>query len=527
MAAPVILADILMANAETIGDKSFAHFPEAETWSYRRTLHEAETIRDALAALGVGKGSPVFTWLPNGADLLRFWFGINLLGGIFTPCNLAWRGNMLEHALAISKAKVAVVHCDLLPRLAEIELRHIEHLIIIGGEGRHQSPGVRIWTLDQLLKISRPAPTCRDLHEGSDMQIVFTSGTTGASKAVLGSYRQAAEFLESPLPAALGPDAVFIAVLPLFHAGGLASLYSILLQGGSIVLPGAFRTKEFWPLVEKYQVTSTILVEQMAAFLLAQEPSAGDAETSLKFVNIAPMANTAYRFAERFGVELWTSYGATEVGAPITSVARRDKPGITGRLRPGFEARLVDGNDMPVPTGSIGELVLRSDRPWFLMSGYYGQPEATVSAWRNGWMHTGDMFRVDDEAGFYYVDRRKDCIRRRGENISSQEVEREIASHSAVVEAAVFAVRGESEDEVMACVALADSLTWVELIDYLRARIPHYMVPRYFRRVDRVPRTENGKIQKEGLKGEGITIDTWDREQFGIVIRAERVGAHE
>lgn len=526
MTAHVVLADVLKANADRIGEQPFAHFPGGGSWSHRQTLLEAEAVRDALAALGVGKGSSVFTWLPNGADMLRFWFGINLLGGVFTPCNLAWRGSMLEHALAISKAKVAVVHRDLLPRLEEVKLHELEHLIVVGGDAAQASIQARIWTLDELARIAPPVSTCTDLHEWSDMQIVFTSGTTGASKAVLGSYRQAAEFLDPPLPPALGAEAVFLLVLPLFHAGGLASIYKILRNGGSIVVPGAFRTQEFWSLVKTYQVTSTILVEQMAAFLLAQEPAAGDADTSLRYVNIAPMANTAYQFAERFGLELWTSYGSTEVGAPITSSTRRDKPGITGRLRPGFEARLVDGNDMPVPIGSIGELVVRSDRPWWLMSGYYGQPEATVAAWRNGWMHTGDMFRADEEACFYYVDRRKDCIRRRGENISSQEVEREVATHPAIAEAAVFAVRGASEDEVMACVCIADGVSWVEVIEYLKLRMPHYMVPRYFRRIERVPRTENGKIQKEGLRSEGVTADTWDREQFGIVIRAERVGAN-
>ena len=197
-------------------------------------------------------------------------------------------------------------------------------------------------------------------------------------------------------------------------------------------------------------------------------------------------------------------------------------------MRPGIEVRLVDEADCEVPVGAVGEMMVRTDAPWSMNHGYYKNPEATAAAWRNGWFHTGDAFRVDADGNYYFVDRIKDAIRRRGENISSFEVEREICAFPAVKEAAVIAARSElSEDEVLAVVApvAGQSIDPIALTRFLRDRLPYFMVPRYIRVVAELPKTPTQKIQKTTLRREGVTPDSWDREaDKTVVIKRERLG---
>jgi crotonobetaine/carnitine-CoA ligase len=216
----------------------------------------------------------------------------------------------------------------------------------------------------------------------------------------------------------------------------------------------------------------------------------------------------------------------TEISSPIVSEANPNKLGTCGKVRAGVEVRLVDSNDCEVPIGSVGEMIVRTDRPWAMNSGYHKNPQATAIAWRNGWFHTGDAFRRDNEGFFYFVDRVKDAIRRRGENISSFEVESEVMAHPHVREAAVIAVPSEySEDEVMAVIAPVPGVTvdYVDLIGFLTSRLPYFMVPRYIRMMDDLPKTPTAKVMKAELRAEGLTADSWDHEASGIKLRKEKL----
>jgi carnitine-CoA ligase len=217
----------------------------------------------------------------------------------------------------------------------------------------------------------------------------------------------------------------------------------------------------------------------------------------------------------------------TEISSPIVSDPNPSKRGTCGKVRKGVEVRLVDENDCEVALGEVGEMLVRTDRPWAMNSGYYKMPEATARAWRNGWFHTGDAFRQDEDGYFFFVDRMKDAIRRRGENISSFEVEAEIVAHPDVREAAAIAVPSElDEDEVMAVVAPAPGKTIdpVALIEFLRDRMAHFMIPRYIRVLPELPKTPSAKVLKTELRKEGITPDTWDRDKAGIQIKRDRIG---
>jgi crotonobetaine/carnitine-CoA ligase len=216
----------------------------------------------------------------------------------------------------------------------------------------------------------------------------------------------------------------------------------------------------------------------------------------------------------------------TEVSVPLVAELNTRAFGSCGKPRAGIQCRLVDENDIEVPAGQLGELILRSDLPWAMTTGYNGMPEATAKAWRNGWFHTGDVFRKDAQDNYFYVDRAKDAIRRRGENISSLEVEREVLAHPAVQEAgAIPAPNPGGEDDVMVVVAPKPGavIDPAELLQFLIPRMAHFMVPRYVRIVTSLPKTPTNKIQKAELRKEGVTADTWDRDAAGIVVKRERL----
>jgi crotonobetaine/carnitine-CoA ligase len=289
----------------------------------------------------------------------------------------------------------------------------------------------------------------------------------------------------------------------------------------------AFDTASFWQVVREAGITVCALIGSMATFLVKQDQKPDDADSPLRMVIMAPLVGDAPVFAKRFGVTIYTMFGSTEISCPLISGVNPTVNGTCGRARRGMEVRLVDEHDREVPTGEIGELMVRGDLPWSMTHGYHRMPDATAAAWRNGWFHTGDAFRRDADGNFFFVDRVKDYIRRRGENISSFEVEAELLAFPKIGQAAAVGVRSEfGEDEVLAVVAPVEGaeIQPAQLIDFLVPRMPHFMVPRYIRVVADLPRTPTNKVQKHVLREEGITEDTWDREKAGIRLHRDRVG---
>jgi crotonobetaine/carnitine-CoA ligase len=257
----------------------------------------------------------------------------------------------------------------------------------------------------------------------------------------------------------------------------------------------------------------------MVAFLDKNPPDPADANNPLKRVVLSPVTRQSFRLAERYNFDYFSGFNMTEVSVPLVSAINTRVQSSCGRARSGVECRLVDANDLAVPDGELGELVIRSDLPWSMTPGYLGMPDATVRAWRNGWFHTGDLMTRDAEGNYFFVDREKDAIRRRGENISSIEVEAEVAEFPAVSEVAAYAVPSEhGEDEVMVAVAPMAGLPLnpQELSEYLQPRMTHFMLPRYIRVLSALPRTPTNKIQKHRLREEGVTPDTWDRDVVGL-----------
>jgi crotonobetaine/carnitine-CoA ligase len=446
--------------------------------------------------------------------------------------NVAYRGGVLEHVISNSDAEVLICHTTLAERL--MVLRNLGKLktVVLVGEGAppavpHSLQG---YTEDLLLGdvVEERLHLDQPIEPWDLQSIIYTSGTTGPSKGVLSSYCHCATtavvcyFEDKPID----EDSRYMLTLPLFHAGGTLGVTGALLMGTSVAIVDRFDTARFWEVVRQTRSTYCTLLGTMATFLLKQPPSPSDLNHGLKFVYFIPFTRDAERFRVRFGVDCFTAYNMTEISAPIISEKNPAVAGSCGRLRRGVDVRLVDGNDIEVPVGEVGEMLVRADRPWSMNHGYNNMPDASAAAWRNGWFHTGDAFRRNAAGEYFFVDRVKDAIRRRGENISSFEVERECIAYPAVREAAAVAVPSEfGEDEVMVVVApvAGREIDPADLLSFLRSRMAHFMLPRYIRILSELPRTQTEKVQKVNLRAQGVTPDTWDREQHGIHIKSDFV----
>ncbi|NIH82755.1 AMP-binding protein [Amycolatopsis viridis] len=510
-----VLGPLLHRHARERGDAVHAVFQDGSRWTYAETWRAANAVARQLAALGVQPGDRVLSWLPNGPDALRVWYGANLLGAIYMPLNPAYRGGLLQHAIRLSGARVMVAHPDLVPRLATLEGGQLDHVVPLTKKD---------WTDDGPDVV--PVET---VQPWDPYAIILTSGTTGPSKGVVCSYAHVATTAAAAFDERFGSEDRYMINLPLFHAGGTIGCYAALLKGASIAVVDRFDTGRFWDLVRTTGTTHVTLLGVMATFLAKQPPAPGDRDHPLRHVFMVPLNDDVAGFAARFGVRVTALFNMTETSIPIISEDDPTTPATCGRVRRGVQARLVDEFDREVPDGTVGELVLRTDRPWAMNSGYWGMPEATARAWRNGWFHTGDAFRRSPDGEYFFVDRVKDAIRRRGENISSFDVEAEILAHPAVREAAVVAVPSpHGEDDVLAVVAPVDGATVdpAELLAFLSDRMAHFMVPRYIRVLDELPKTPTSKIEKHRLRSAGVTTDTWDREAVGLRVKQERIAQH-
>jgi crotonobetaine/carnitine-CoA ligase len=285
------------------------------------------------------------------------------------------------------------------------------------------------------------------------------------------------------------------------------------------VLVERFSVSRFWEDVRRYGATQTTIVSTMADFLYRQPERDDDADTPLRKVLMAPVIKEADDFKRRFGVEIAVGLGQTEASCPIVAPYGRSRPGGSGWCRPDFEIRIVDEHDLEVAQGETGELLVRAREPWSTMLRYNRMPEATVEKFRNLWLHTGDLVRQADDGHVFFVDRGGDRIRRRGENVSSFEVESEIRRHPAVEDAAVVAVPSDhTEDDIKACVRLAekDGVGERELYGFLAERLPYFMVPRYIELVDEFEKTPTQRIVKSVLRDAGVTPRTWDAAAHGL-----------
>jgi crotonobetaine/carnitine-CoA ligase len=475
------------------------------------------TWADALRRAGVAPGDRVGVMLPNSFDAVSAWLGTAWVRGYEVALNTAFRGELLKYFLTYTGISIAIVSERYLERFAEVADETPELQTIIVPDASRPSPRIgnaRIVARSDFLSGARRATDLAPPEPHDIMSIAYTSGTTGPSKGVVlpwGVFTLGVALLDD-----LGPDDAFYSPFPMFHMSGKGAVAQAAYMNGRTVFRESFNTGSFWKDIDEHRCTFTLLVPAMAHWLLAQPPSKDDRSHALRDALSSPIVPG---FAERFGVRLRTHYGMTEVGNVMMRREVTDSSPSCGRPVPGYEVRLIDEHDYEVPSGQVGELMVRTSEPWRMCLGYWNLPEKTAEAWRNGWLHTGDAFRCDSDGNYFFVDRMKDALRRRGENVSSFEIEALVGRHPAVGECAAIGVEVElGEQEIKICVVCRPGcdLTPQELIEFLTPRMPRYMVPRFVEFVASLPKTEATlRVQKAKLRRHPLNENTWDRESAG------------
>ena len=500
----------------------------------------ASRLANALSELGVRPGDRVANLLENSPEGLLSWFGAIRGGSIAVPINTAYKGQYLRHQLGDSGARVVVVQRTLADRVAAVidDLPDLEHVIVVDdreepGAGQAVSPTAKVtvheW--DEVLQVDATTPTVT-VRPSDLATFIYTGGTTGPSKGCMLSHNY-----HEALARQIGicwertADDVVWTPLPLFHYNALVTaVLGSLVFGGRGAIYRRFSVSNFWPEMNRVGATITSTLGTMA-YLLAHDadrpemPNSGapEANTSLRLLGAAPLPEEVdNRIRERFGVETFSgAFGLTE--ASLVSwqpPGVRNKPNAAGVLNTEyFDVRLFDDDEKEVAQGEKGEIVVRPKRPHVMFEGYWGRAEATVEATRNLWFHTGDIARLDEDGFLFFVDRKQDYLRRRGENISSFEVESVLMGHGGLADVAVCAVPSEmTEDDLKITATRKEgaTVTEEELFRWCIDQLPYFALPRYVEFRTELPRSPVGRVLKRTLRDEGVTPTTWDAEAAGV-----------
>jgi crotonobetaine/carnitine-CoA ligase len=501
-----------------------------ECHTYAEVDRQSTRLAHAFAALGVQAGQTVVTMLDNNVDAVLCWFAINKLCAVSVPINTALKGEFLRHQIADAGAALVVCEASYVERIAVISdgMPDVKQVLARG------TPATKLCG-------ALPLASLND-HRGNDDTaferkpnpwelacLIYTSGTTGPSKGCMISYNYMCNLARLQLRA--GPATehdVTITPLPLFHMNAMCvGVLASILVGARVAFVPRFSVSNFWPEVERSGATIASILGSMGAMLAnAPDTEAGQrCKGQIHTVRGNPFTEEVKAiWRERFGAKQvgGNGYGLTEA-AVITSLAGGEHaaPGSSGKRIPDFDVRIVDDLDREVAAGTSGEIVVRPLRPDIMFMGYWRRPEDTLKIMRNLWLHTGDIGKFDEEGFFYFVDRKKDYLRRRGENISSFEMEAAFARHPALAEVAVHAVpsdKGEDDVKVTAMLRPEMQLSPEDLFRWAIDAVPYYALPRYIEFRDSLPKNPQGRVLKYELRNQGCTPTTWDQEASGIQV---------
>ena len=517
------LPQVLAEHAAKQPDATWISVVDGESLSFGAADGESRRVAGFIASLGIEAGERVAVLLPNGLDFARAWMGLGYLGAIAVLLNTELRGAFLLHQINNCGARLAIVDATLLGALEELseKLPRLRRVLVAGDAPAHAAAGFeRIawarWREAQPHAAVLPAP--QDIA-----CVMYTSGTSGPAKGVLMPHAHCYLYGLGAIEAvALQPEDCYYIALPLFHANGLLmQLGASLIAGARAVVRTRFSASSWLADIRRHGATITNGLGALAAFITTQPATPADREHRLRAMMNAPNfpAHEAI-FRERFGIrDVISGYGMTECNIPIWGRVGHSRPGAAGWVYDRhFEVIIASPDtDRPLPAGDIGEILVRPRTAWGFMAGYLDLPEKTVESWRNLWFHTGDAGIMDAEGVVTFVDRIKDCIRRRGENIAAAQVEAVIAGLPGVAEVAAYAVSSDlpgGEDEVMLAIVAdsPDTFDRATLLANADRLLPRFARPRYVELVDELPKTATGKVQRAVLRKRGAAT-AWDREK--------------
>ena len=495
---------------------------DGEPLSFVQADGQARQAAGFIASLGIAPGDRVAVLLPNGLDFVRVWMGLGYLGATAVLLNTELRGDFLLHQINNCGAALAIVDASLLATVEELaeDLTCLRRMVVVGDRAGSAASGLTYlpwsaWRTAAAYAGAMPLP--QDIA-----CVMYTSGTSGPAKGVLMPHAHCYLYGLGAIEAlALGPEDCYYIVLPLFHANGLLmQLGATLIAGARAAIRPRFSASAWLTDIRSCGATVTNGLGTLGAFITAQPATPGDRDHRLRAMMNAPNfpAHEAI-FRERYGIrDVISGYGMTEVNIPIWGRVGQSRPGAAGwAYSPHFEVIIADPEtDRPLPAASVGEILVRPKTAWGFMAGYLGLPEKTVEAWRNLWFHTGDAGSMDHEGVITFIDRLKDCIRRRGENISAAEVEAVVEKLPGVAEVAAYAVPSDlpgGEDEIMLAIVplQAEGFDRAALLEQADLRLPRFARPRYVELFRELPKTATGKVQRAVLRKRGAA-EAWDRE---------------
>jgi crotonobetaine/carnitine-CoA ligase len=525
--AQTTVLEVLERRLASDPDGPYLDF-EGDQWSARQVAAAAERCASWLHDQGVGPGDRVATLLENGPEQVVSFFAAIRLGAIQVPVNTAYKGEFLRHQLADSGAAVLVVQGDLVARAAEVvgdDTPELRVVVVVGDADAGVAARPTVAWRDVVAHDPSRLPAA-GVRPGDIACFIYTAGTTGPSKGCMLPHNYVVSLADQITRAwERTPDDVVLTPLPLFHFNAISvCVVGSLLVGGSSSIARRFSVSRFWPEVRRTGATMVSMLGSLA-ILVANAPDHPDQrDHRLRLCAAAPMPPDTDRvWRERFGCATFSAgFGLTEASLlSMLPAGEPNPPGAAGRLnRDEFDVRLLADDGVEVPVGEVGEIVCRPNGPNLMFAGYWRRPEATLDAFRDLWFHTGDLGRVD-EAGFLtFVDRKKDSLRRRGENISSFEMEKTLHAHPAIQDVAVHAVPSEmGEDDVKVTAVLQPGavVTEEELCRWVAERVPFFAIPRYVELRPDLPRNPVGRVLKYQLRDDGVTATTWDREAAGVV----------
>jgi carnitine-CoA ligase len=520
-----VLGRLLPAQAEHNGDSNWLMVGD-DRYTFAAGHAEVEALAAGLAGLGIGRGDIVALMLENSAEYVFLVLALVRLGAVHVPVNTAFKGEYLRRLLEHASPRLVIVDESLGERLSPVlPGLPVEHVVVLGAVDAVDLAGKAL-SVEELRNGGGFVPA-QDIAYSDTVAILYTSGTTGRAKGAMQSHHYWYTATEAM---AAGRDIrdgdIFHLCTPMFHAGAwLLNLYPSLLHGLPVGVESWFSVNDYWDSVRRYGATQLFTLGAMHMWLWNLPATAGDADQPGRVWTAVPLPGELWQpFKDRFGLDgVFSAYGQTEIMPAATADIRREaKPGSAGWAQPNLELRVVDEHDVEVTAGETGELVVRPRTPESMFSGYFKMPDETLAAFRNLWYHTGDLVRIDEDGELFFVDRKADYLRRRGENISSLEVEEIIRRHPAVADVAVCGVpAADAEDEVKACVVARPDgqIDPVELAGYCADNLPYFAVPRYLEVLEELPRTPTGRVQKFVLRDRGVTDATWDRVAAGFEVR--------
>lgn len=525
------LPQILAVRADEIGDKPYVQFAQnpEESMTYAALFTEAENAGTRLRTEHkLAMGDIIAILLPNGRDFIRAWYASLFAGLVDVTINFDFKKATLRYGLSTVSAKAIFTDESGLERLLDTEVcdylvHHMVSVIISGTVSsetvsrlRKIAPGLAITTLQELIEPVRPRRYWADVDASSLASIRYTSGTTGPAKGIMYSHL----FMLNRTAIhndvfTLGGTDVLYSPFPLYHAlSGVMATVGTLIEGATMVSSKRFSASNFWCEIRRHDATLAHILYPLIPMLLKQPHEPTDRDHKVRYLYTAWPHE---EFEKRFATQLIQVFAQSEVGVIAYRRGGTENHGRNvGQPLADVEVAIVDEMDRFLPTGEVGEIVVRPKVQNRIMLGYYNNFTATARAFRNLWHHTGDQGLIDGKGELSFLGRLGDTIRRRGMNISSEQIDEEIARHPNVLECAVIGVPAEvGEEDIHACIvwrnAQADETRGVaELFAFMRERLPRPYIPRFVEICEVLPRTNTGKFRKSELKSRIQFGRIWD-----------------